>query len=116
MISTLSRVVLLGAGVLLLPLIEQQQWHGNTKWVLIPDAAASLAAFVWWERRRGQPPAAGGPVVVQAGFLHLQGGHLPAVLRRRRPREAPPPALRPSHQTAGRGALDRRLQPSYVTL
>ncbi|GAA1247326.1 MFS transporter [Kitasatospora nipponensis] len=53
-------VLLLGAGIvlLLLPLVEQQQWHGDAKWLLLPVAAVLLAGFVGWERRyarRGEP-------------------------------------------------------------
>jgi EmrB/QacA subfamily drug resistance transporter len=53
-------VVLLGAGIalLLLPLVQERQWHGPLKWLLIPTAAAVLIGFVSWERsypRRGQP-------------------------------------------------------------
>jgi EmrB/QacA subfamily drug resistance transporter len=46
-------VLLLGAGVLtlLLPFVQEQEWHGNTKWLLILLSAALLAAFVGWERR-----------------------------------------------------------------
>ncbi|OPC83723.1 MFS transporter [Embleya scabrispora] len=44
-------VLLLGSGVLLLllPLVEERQWQGSTKWLLIPIAAVFLAAFVRWE-------------------------------------------------------------------
>ncbi len=46
-------VVLLGAGVvvLLLPLVQAQQWHGEAKWLLIPVALLVLAGFVGWELR-----------------------------------------------------------------
>ncbi|WP_406288392.1 MFS transporter [Embleya sp. NBC_00896] len=54
-------VLLLGSGVvlLLLPLVEQRQWNGGTKWLLVPLAAALLVVFVLWERRqtrRGRMP------------------------------------------------------------
>jgi EmrB/QacA subfamily drug resistance transporter len=54
-------VVLLGVGVLLLllPLVEEREWHGAGKWALIPAAFAVLASFVGWERRyerRGGDP------------------------------------------------------------
>jgi len=54
-------VALLGAGivVLLLPLVQEQQWKGSGKWLLIPAAALLLAAFVAWEfryTRRGKEP------------------------------------------------------------
>ncbi|HEX7745198.1 MAG TPA: MFS transporter [Micromonosporaceae bacterium] len=53
-------VILLGSGVvlLLLPLVQERQWHGPLKWLLLPAAAALLAGFAWWERRyasRGRP-------------------------------------------------------------
>jgi EmrB/QacA subfamily drug resistance transporter len=46
-------VLLLGAGtvVLLLPFVQEQQWPGPAKWLLLPLALALLAAFVLWERR-----------------------------------------------------------------
>ena len=54
-------VGLLGAGivVLLLPLVQEQQWRGGGKWLLIPLAVLLLAAFVAWEfryTRRGREP------------------------------------------------------------
>jgi MFS family permease len=53
-------VVLLGAGtvVLLLPFVQEQQWRGPVKWLLVPAALAVLAGFTWWERRyaRGRAP------------------------------------------------------------
>lgn len=44
---------------LLLPLVQEQQWPGNEKWLLLAVAAALLAAFVGWESRcsrRGTAP------------------------------------------------------------
>jgi EmrB/QacA subfamily drug resistance transporter len=54
-------VGLLGAGivVLLLPLVQERQWQGDAKWLLIPAALLLLAAFVLWEFRytgRGKEP------------------------------------------------------------
>jgi EmrB/QacA subfamily drug resistance transporter len=54
-------VGLLGAGivVLLLPLVQEQQWKGAGKWWLVLLAAVLLAAFVAWEfryTRRGKEP------------------------------------------------------------
>jgi EmrB/QacA subfamily drug resistance transporter len=54
-------VGLLGAGivVLLLPLVNEQQWKGQAKWLLVPLAVLLLAAFVFWEfryTRRGKEP------------------------------------------------------------
>ena len=50
-------VVLLGVGVvaLLLPFVQEQEWHGNTKWLLLPAAVILLAIFLGWERRQGEP-------------------------------------------------------------
>ncbi|RBY98115.1 MFS transporter [Blastococcus sp. TF02-8] len=46
-------VGLLGSGivVLLLPLVQERQWQGSAKWLLIPAALLLLGAFVLWERR-----------------------------------------------------------------
>lgn len=53
-------VLLLGAAVvaLLLPLVQERQWPGPGKWLLVVLAAALFAVFGWWERRfarRGEP-------------------------------------------------------------
>jgi EmrB/QacA subfamily drug resistance transporter len=53
-------VLLLGATVVcvLLPFIEQQQWHSSARLLLFPAAALLAAAWVAWERRyarRSQP-------------------------------------------------------------
>jgi EmrB/QacA subfamily drug resistance transporter len=52
-------VLLLGAGVvvLLLPFVQEQQWKGSAKWLLLPLAALLLAGFLAWEvryRNRGR--------------------------------------------------------------
>lgn len=62
-------VLLLGAGVLLLllPLVEEQQWHGRAKWLLVPLALAVLAGFVAWERRYARH---GEPLVDLGLFRH----------------------------------------------
>ncbi|MEV0811320.1 MFS transporter [Micromonospora sp. NPDC050200] len=46
-------VLLLGVGVvlLLLPLVQREQWHGAWKWALIPAGLAVLVGFGLWERR-----------------------------------------------------------------
>ena len=46
-------LVLLGLGVvvLLLPFLQQQEWPGNKKWLLLVPAIALLVGFVLWERR-----------------------------------------------------------------
>jgi EmrB/QacA subfamily drug resistance transporter len=48
-----------GAVVLLLPLVQEQEWSGDTKWLLLPLAALVLLGFVLWDRRyarRGKEP------------------------------------------------------------
>ncbi|HEX8304269.1 MAG TPA: MFS transporter [Jatrophihabitans sp.] len=49
-------VVLLGVGVvvLLLPFVQEQQWKGNAKWLLLPLAVLLLAGFLAWEVRYGR--------------------------------------------------------------
>jgi EmrB/QacA subfamily drug resistance transporter len=54
-------VGLLGAAIvaLLLPLVQEQQWKGGGKWLLLPLAAVLLGVFLLWERRytgRGREP------------------------------------------------------------
>ncbi|MGC9664957.1 MFS transporter [Planosporangium sp. 12N6] len=46
-------VALLGTGVVLvlLPLVQERQWHGRAKWLLLVVAAVVLAGFAGWERR-----------------------------------------------------------------
>jgi EmrB/QacA subfamily drug resistance transporter len=46
-------VLLLGAGtvLLLLPFVQEQQWKGPQKWLLVPAALLVLACFVGWEHR-----------------------------------------------------------------
>ena len=46
-------VALLGTGiaVLLLPLVQAQQWESSATWLLLPLAAALLWLFLVWERR-----------------------------------------------------------------
>ena len=46
-------VVLLGVGavLLLLPFVQERQWTGNAKWLLVPVAVLVLAAFVVWDLR-----------------------------------------------------------------
>ncbi|MTD13840.1 DHA2 family efflux MFS transporter permease subunit [Nakamurella sp. YIM 132087] len=49
-------VVLLGAGVvlLLLPFVQEQEWQGAGKWLLVPAALVVLTGFVLWERRQAR--------------------------------------------------------------
>ncbi|MGH3243819.1 MAG: MFS transporter, partial [Spirillospora sp.] len=50
-------VLLLGAGVVcvLLPLVQEQQWKSDLKWLLVLAGAALIALFAVWERRAGAP-------------------------------------------------------------
>jgi EmrB/QacA subfamily drug resistance transporter len=53
-------VLLLGSAVLvlLLPLVQEREWHGPGKWLLVPAAVLLGAAFLLWEHRyarRGTP-------------------------------------------------------------
>ncbi len=53
-------ILLLGCGtvLLLLPFVQEQQWPGSAKWLLLVAAALFLAGFVRWEAyyaRRGEP-------------------------------------------------------------
>jgi EmrB/QacA subfamily drug resistance transporter len=64
-------VLLLGVGIvaLLLPLVQEQQWKGGAKWLLVPVALALLGAFVAWEfryTRRGKEP------LVDLGLFRLR--------------------------------------------
>lgn len=49
-------VLLLGAGtvVLLLPFVQQREWPGTQKWLLLVPAVLVLAGFVGWERHHGR--------------------------------------------------------------
>ncbi|HEY5835832.1 MFS transporter [Streptomyces sp.] len=62
-------VGLLGVGtvLLLLPFVQEQQWRGPEKWLLVPVALAVLAAFAGWERRYARRHA---PLVDLTLFRH----------------------------------------------
>ena len=49
-------VGLLGVGVvlILLPLVQEREWHTPAKWLLLVAGLAVLAGFVAWERRYGR--------------------------------------------------------------
>ncbi|OEU96939.1 MFS transporter [Streptomyces oceani] len=49
-------VLLLGGGValVLLPLIQERQWPGAGKWLLVPAGLLLFALFAWWEVRHGR--------------------------------------------------------------
>ncbi|SCL23956.1 drug resistance transporter, EmrB/QacA subfamily [Micromonospora pallida] len=53
-------VLLLGVGVVLvlLPLVQREQWHGAGRWLLVAAGLGTLTAFGFWEHwyaRRGEP-------------------------------------------------------------
>ncbi|MFC7733738.1 MFS transporter [Actinomadura keratinilytica] len=50
-------VLLLGVGVVcvMLPFVQERQWHGAGKWLLLPLGAAVIAVFAVWERRHPSP-------------------------------------------------------------
>ncbi|MFJ9866922.1 MFS transporter [Streptomyces sp. NPDC101165] len=64
-------VLLLGTGVLalLLPLVQEQQWQGRAKWVLLPVGALLLGAFWVWERIQG---SRGEAPLVDLGLFSLR--------------------------------------------
>ncbi|WP_237555194.1 MFS transporter [Streptomyces sp. DvalAA-14] len=66
-------VLLLGLGTvaLLLPFVQERQWSGPLKWVLIPVSLVVLAAFVGWERRHAVRHA---PLVDLSLFRHRSYG------------------------------------------
>jgi EmrB/QacA subfamily drug resistance transporter len=61
-------VLLLGVAVLLvlLPFVQEQQWPGAAKWLLLPAAVVVGALFVLWERRQDRHDA--GPLLDLALF------------------------------------------------
>jgi len=71
-------VLLLGAAVLLLllPLVQEREWHGPAKWLLAVAALGLGAVFVRWERRyarRGTP-------VVDLGLFRVRSYALGALI------------------------------------
>ena len=101
-------VLLLGAGVvlLLLPLVQEQQWQGQGKWLLLPAGLVVLAGFVGWERRYGRRQrAAGRPVPVRQALVRPRRPARAALLRRLHRdllHPHPVPAERPAlHRAAG---------------
>ncbi|WP_067908194.1 MFS transporter, partial [Actinomadura rubrobrunea] len=50
-------VLLLGVGVVcvMLPFVQERQWHGAGPWLLLPAGLALIAVFALWERRHPSP-------------------------------------------------------------
>jgi len=71
-------VVLLGSAVLLLllPLVQEREWHGPAKWLLVVAAAAVLAGFLVWERRYARH----GTPVVDLGLFQVRSYTLGALI------------------------------------
>ena len=68
-------VLILGAGIvtLLLPFVQEEQWHGRLKWLLVPAAAVILALFLMWERRHPDP-------MIDLGLFRLRSYALGATI------------------------------------
>jgi EmrB/QacA subfamily drug resistance transporter len=71
-------VVLLGAAVLLLllPLVQEREWPGTTKWLLTAAGLLVLAGFTVWERRFGRH----GTPVVDLGLFRVRSYALGALI------------------------------------
>ncbi len=71
-------VGLLGVGVflLLLPLVQEREWTGNGKWLLVVAAAVVLAGFWVWERRFGRHSTS----VVDLGLFRVRSYALGALV------------------------------------
>lgn len=72
-------VVLLGSAVLLmlLPLVQEREWPGPGKWLLVVAALVVLAGFVAWERRYAR---GGGTPVVDLGLFTVRSYGLGALI------------------------------------
>ncbi|RZS86793.1 EmrB/QacA subfamily drug resistance transporter [Motilibacter rhizosphaerae] len=64
-------VVLLGVSVVLvlLPLVEESEWKGAAKWLLVPAGLLVAGLFLLWERRYARR---GGAPVVDLGLFRLK--------------------------------------------
>ncbi|MGC5030963.1 MFS transporter [Micromonospora sp. DT229] len=63
-------VLLLGAGVtlVLLPLVEREQWRGAATWLLLPAGLVTLVGFALWERRYARQ----GPPLFDVGLFRVR--------------------------------------------
>jgi EmrB/QacA subfamily drug resistance transporter len=71
-------VVLLGLGVLLvlLPLVQEREWQGPAKWLLLVAGLAVLAGFLAWERRHARH----GTPLVELGLFRVRSYGLGALI------------------------------------
>ncbi|MFC3989317.1 MFS transporter [Actinoplanes siamensis] len=71
-------VALLGAGVflLLLPLVQEREWPGAGKWLLVVAGVAVLAGFWVWERRFGRHATS----VIDLGLFRVRSYALGALV------------------------------------
>jgi MFS family permease len=71
-------VVLLGLGVLLvlLPLVQEREWQGPAKWLLLAAGLAVLAGFLAWERRHARH----GTPLVELGLFRVRSYGLGALI------------------------------------
>ncbi|GAA0365429.1 MFS transporter [Micromonospora gifhornensis] len=71
-------VLLLGVGVtlLLLPMVQREQWHGPAKWLLLPAGLITLVGFTLWERRYARQ----GPPLFDVGLFRVQSYALGALI------------------------------------
>ena len=71
-------VVLLGLGVLLvlLPLVQEREWQGPAKWLLLVAGLAVLAGFLAWERRY----AAHGTPLIELNLFRVRSYGLGALI------------------------------------
>jgi len=71
-------VLILGSAVflLLLPLVQEREWHGRAKWLLVVAALVLGALFVRWERRY----ARSGTPVIDLGLFRVRSYALGALI------------------------------------
>ncbi|UQU68589.1 MFS transporter [Couchioplanes caeruleus] len=72
-------VALLGAGVflVLLPLVQEREWQGPAKWLLVVAGLAVLGGFLAWERRFARRS---GTPVIELGLFGLRSYSLGALI------------------------------------
>ncbi|MGA5298709.1 MFS transporter [Nucisporomicrobium flavum] len=72
-------VTLLGVGVflVLLPLVQEREWQGPAKWLLLVAGLAVLGGFLAWERRFARR---GGTPVIELGLFGMRSYSLGALI------------------------------------